>query len=166
MTRFLISNTKLGAPRPAPIFRSAIGRTAHNFFIANNSVAIDTAPSSASPLTNTLQLRTVIGKLSTAIAAGRARLAAAGEAAAGIRCASILLGAAPVVVVTPTALDQLTGNYVFVVGFCGWFLAQFLKIFTKWYKTGVFTVMSFFDSGGTPSSHSALCSVSSCPAIY
>ena len=34
-------------------------------------------------------------------------------------------------------LQDLLSNYVFVVGFCGWFSAQFLKIFTKRYKTGV-----------------------------
>lgn len=62
------------------------------------------------------------------------------------------------VVVPPTAWQQLSGNYVFVVGFTGWFLAQFFKIFTKWFKTGVFDVRAFVDSGGTPSSHSALCS--------
>lgn len=106
-------------------------------------------------------------------------------------------------------LADLRSNYVFCVGFCGWFLAQFLKIFTKvgaapgsgvnsarfccclqWlasapgtrtllcvpqalsrtlqhalfllpmqaYKTGVWDVRAFFDSGGMPSSHSSLCS--------
>ena len=53
---------------------------------------------------------------------------------------------------------DLASNYVFCVGFCGWFLAQFLKIFTKRYKTGVWDARAFFDSGGMPSSHSALCS--------
>jgi hypothetical protein len=53
---------------------------------------------------------------------------------------------------------DLSSNYVFCVGFCGWFLAQFLKIFTKRYKTGVWDAGAFFDSGGMPSSHSALCS--------
>lgn len=55
-------------------------------------------------------------------------------------------------------LADLSSNYVFVVGFCGWFCAQFLKIFTKAYKTGVWDVRTMFDSGGMPSSHSALCS--------
>lgn len=62
----------------------------------------------------------------------------------------------------PTAVvgawNQITSNYVFVVGFWGWFLAQFFKIFTKWYKTGIFSIGAFFDSGGMPSSHSSLCS--------
>lgn len=53
---------------------------------------------------------------------------------------------------------QLTSNYVFCVGFWGWFIAQFLKIFTKRYKKGVWDVRAFVDSGGMPSSHSALCS--------
>ena len=71
----------------------------------------------------------------------------------------LLLSAAPVVVLPPTAWQQLGGNYVFMVGFVGWFVAQFLKIFTKWYKTGVLTLRAFVDSGGMPSSHSSLCSV-------
>lgn len=54
-------------------------------------------------------------------------------------------------------LADLTSNYVFCVGFCGWFLAQFLKIFTKRYKRGVWDARAFFESGGMPSSHSALC---------
>jgi acid phosphatase family membrane protein YuiD len=69
-----------------------------------------------------------------------------------------LLAAAPVALIPPTAWEQLGGNYVFMTGFCGWFLAQFLKIFTKWYKTGIFSVKAFVDSGGMPSSHSSLCS--------
>ena len=55
-------------------------------------------------------------------------------------------------------LADLLSNYVFVVGFCGWFTAQFLKIFTKRYKTGAWDARAFFDSGGMPSSHSSLCS--------
>ncbi|KAG7671951.1 hypothetical protein Ndes2526B_g07112 [Nannochloris sp. 'desiccata'] len=78
--------------------------------------------------------------------------------ATGRRTLPLLLGAAPVALIPPTAWEQLGGNYVFMTGFCGWFLAQFLKIFTKWYKTGIFSFMAFVDSGGMPSSHSALCS--------
>ena len=63
--------------------------------------------------------------------------------------------------------NQITNNYVFVVGFWGWFLAQFFKIFTKWYKTGIFSLGAFFDSGGMPSSHSSLCSaVTTAVAIH
>jgi hypothetical protein len=74
----------------------------------------------------------------------------------GSQSLPLLLGAAPVAL-PPAAWEQLGGNYVFMVGFAGWFLAQFLKIFTKWYKTGVFSLLAFVDSGGTPSSHSSLC---------
>jgi uncharacterized protein len=70
----------------------------------------------------------------------------------------LLSAAAPAAIVPISLWETLSGNYVFAVGFCGWFLAQFLKIFTKWYKTGVFSLRSFVDSGGMPSSHSALCS--------
>ena len=56
-----------------------------------------------------------------------------------------------------TAFAELSRNYVFSCGFVGWFCAQALKIFTKWYKTGTFDPMAFFDSGGMPSSHSSLC---------
>lgn len=55
------------------------------------------------------------------------------------------------------AFAELSKNYVFSCGFVGWFCAQALKIFTKWYKTGTFDPMAFFDSGGMPSSHSSLC---------
>jgi len=55
------------------------------------------------------------------------------------------------------AFAELSKNYVFSCGFVGWFCAQALKIFTKWYKTGVCDPMAFFDSGGMPSSHSSLC---------
>lgn len=79
----------------------------------------------------------------------------------------LLLGAIPFAVIPSSVWDQLTGNYVFVVGFWGWFLAQFFKIFTKWYKTGIFSPSAFFDSGGMPSSHSSLCSaVTTAVAIH
>ena len=92
-------------------------------------------------------------------AAGRSRtLAVPRRLVCGSATSLPLLVAAAPVALPPSAWHQLAGNYVFVVGFAGWFLAQFLKIFTKWYKTGVLTPMTFFDSGGTPSSHSSLCS--------
>lgn len=138
----------------------------------------------------------------------------------------VLLGAAAAPVLPAaaggSAWSQLTSNYVFCVGFWGWFIAQFLKvrgeplsrrctgtarqhalagscpvaeacgfvplwhvllaalqqaaargkvverqvrslpppqIFTKRYKTGVWDLRAFVDSGGMPSSHSSLCSV-------
>lgn len=52
--------------------------------------------------------------------------------------------------------DLLT-NRVFVAGFWAWFAAQFLKIFTKRYKKGVWDLRAMVDSGGMPSSHSSLC---------
>ena len=78
--------------------------------------------------------------------------------ARSLRTLPFILAAAPIAFLPPTVWDQLGGNYVFMTGFCGWFIAQFLKIFTKWYKTGILTIMAFVDSGGMPSSHSALCS--------
>jgi hypothetical protein len=74
------------------------------------------------------------------------------------RLASLLLYAAAVAGPVAGVWADLSSNYVFVVGFCGWFLAQFLKIFTKRYKQGVWDARAFLDSGGMPSSHSALCS--------
>eukprot|EP00890_Picochlorum_soloecismus_P006076 jgi/Picsp_1/646/NSC_00642-R1_protein len=85
----------------------------------------------------------------------------------GKKTLPLLLGAIPMAVIPQGVWDQLAGNYVFVVGFWGWFLAQFFKIFTKWYKTGVLSPMAFFDSGGMPSSHSSLCSaVTTAVAIH
>jgi acid phosphatase family membrane protein YuiD len=96
-----------------------------------------------------------------------ARLARRAGAAAAAAAPLLLLGA---VAPPPAALSagslaagaaaawaQLAANPVFVTGFRGWFAAQFLKIFTKWYKTGRFSLLAFVDSGGMPSSHSALC---------
>lgn len=88
----------------------------------------------------------------------------------GKKTLPLLLGAIPFALpmaVPAGVWEQLAGNYVFVVGFWGWFLAQFLKMFTKWYKTGVFSPSAFLDSGGMPSSHSSLCSaVTTAVAIH
>ena len=76
---------------------------------------------------------------------------------------------------------DLGKNYVFMAGFWGWFLAQtckvqaavaavecklwytymcvMLQIFTKRWRKGVWDLKAIVDSGGMPSSHSALCSV-------
>ena len=40
--------------------------------------------------------------------------------------------------------------------------ALFMQIFTKRYKFGVWDIKAVFDSGGMPSSHSALCMVRPC----
>ncbi|CAK0779515.1 hypothetical protein CVIRNUC_004791 [Coccomyxa viridis] len=55
------------------------------------------------------------------------------------------------------ALDLFTRNYVFKAGFWAWLSAQTLKIFTKKIKQGVWDIRAIVDSGGMPSSHSALC---------
>ena len=71
---------------------------------------------------------------------------------------SQILGASALSFVAPACWTELWSNYIFTVGFWGWFSAQFLKIFTKWFKTGTFSLLAFVDSGGMPSSHSSLCS--------
>lgn len=71
---------------------------------------------------------------------------------------SQILGASALSLVAPACWTELWSNYIFTVGFWGWFSAQFLKIFTKWFKTGTFSLLAFVDSGGMPSSHSSLCS--------
>lgn len=52
-------------------------------------------------------------------------------------------------------LKQLFGNYLFVSSATAWFIAQFFKLFTDFYKNKKFTWDSFFASGGMPSSHSS-----------
>ncbi len=94
----------------------------------------------------------------------------------------LLLGA---VVLPGKGFADLGQNYVFMAGFWGWFLAQsckvhiatctvaellslnnavicrneLLQIFTKRWRKGVWDLKAIVDSGGMPSSHSALCSV-------
>ncbi|BDA43978.1 Uncharacterized membrane protein YuiD [Coccomyxa sp. Obi] len=53
--------------------------------------------------------------------------------------------------------ELLSRNYVFKAGFCAWLLAQTAKIFTRRLKQGVWDIRAIVDSGGMPSSHSALC---------
>jgi len=53
---------------------------------------------------------------------------------------------------------ELGKNYVFMAGFWGWFFAQGCKIFSKRWRKGVWDLKAIVDSGGMPSSHSALCS--------
>ncbi|KAL0035097.1 hypothetical protein WJX79_000219 [Trebouxia sp. C0005] len=67
----------------------------------------------------------------------------------------LLLGA---VVLPGKGFADLGQNYVFMAGFWGWFLAQSCKIFTKRWRKGVWDLKAIIDSGGMPSSHSALCS--------
>ncbi|KAI3950839.1 hypothetical protein MKW92_037943 [Papaver armeniacum] len=47
------------------------------------------------------------------------------------------------------------GNLPILSALLAGFLAQFLKIFTTWYKEKRWTSKKLFDSGGMPSSHSA-----------
>lgn len=65
------------------------------------------------------------------------------------------LAAAPIII--GSTWGELNSNSVLIAGFWGWFVAQSLKIFTKRYKFGVWDIKAVFDSGGMPSSHSALC---------
>lgn len=53
--------------------------------------------------------------------------------------------------------NDLFTNRVFLAGYWAWFAAQLLKIFTKRARKGVWDVRAIVDSGGMPSSHSALC---------
>ncbi|GBF87919.1 phosphatidic acid phosphatase-related protein [Raphidocelis subcapitata] len=54
-------------------------------------------------------------------------------------------------------VNDIFTNRVFLAGFWAWFTAQTLKIFTKRLKKGVWDIRAIVDSGGMPSSHSALC---------
>lgn len=54
-------------------------------------------------------------------------------------------------------INDIFTNRVFLAGFWAWFTAQTLKIFTKRLKKGVWDIRAIVDSGGMPSSHSALC---------
>ena len=47
------------------------------------------------------------------------------------------------------------GNYVLISAVLGWFIAQFLKIFTVLFTTKKFHIKYMFTNGGMPSSHSA-----------
>ncbi|KAL6767853.1 CGL83 [Auxenochlorella protothecoides x Auxenochlorella symbiontica] len=69
----------------------------------------------------------------------------------------LLQGAAPLLL-GQQVLGEMCTNRLLLIGMFGCFLAQFLKIFTKWRKTGTFSLMAILDSGGMPSSHSSLCS--------
>ncbi|KAL4432427.1 hypothetical protein ABPG77_001726 [Micractinium sp. CCAP 211/92] len=93
-----------------------------------------------------------------AVASLQLQSGSGGSACQRLGSLALLAAAAAAPLPGSSIIADLRSNYVFCVGFCGWFLAQFLKIFTKAYKTGVWDVRAFFDSGGMPSSHSSLCS--------
>ncbi|KAF8071199.1 setd3 [Scenedesmus sp. PABB004] len=109
-------------------------------------------------------------RLAAAMVAAAARAGAArlGAWARRHRVRELLLGphgAAPAGLAALSMLPALPGggfsdlftNRVFLAGFWGWFTAQTLKIFTKRLKKGVWDIRAIVDSGGMPSSHSALC---------
>ena len=50
----------------------------------------------------------------------------------------------------------LASNAVFMAGFYAWISAQVLKVFTARYKRGTWDLRALADSGGMPSSHTAL----------
>lgn len=54
------------------------------------------------------------------------------------------------------ALTDLSGNLVFMSAFWAWLTAQILKYVTTFYKEGRWDWRVMFDSGGMPSSHTAL----------
>ena len=51
-----------------------------------------------------------------------------------------------------------------MAGFWGWLTAQVAKIFTCYFKKGIWDVTQVVSSGGMPSSHSSLCMVRSLSA--
>ena len=55
-----------------------------------------------------------------------------------------------------TALADLSGNLVFTCAFLSWLTAQMVKYFTAFYREGKWDWRVMFDSGGMPSSHTAL----------
>ncbi|QCE09531.1 uncharacterized protein LOC114185601 isoform X2 [Vigna unguiculata] len=54
-----------------------------------------------------------------------------------------------------TASSSLPSNFPLISAFLSFALAQFLKIFTTWYKEKRWDSKRMLDSGGMPSSHSA-----------
>ncbi|GIL90624.1 hypothetical protein Vretimale_15758 [Volvox reticuliferus] len=69
----------------------------------------------------------------------------------------LMLSALAIPPIPGNGMIDLVTNRVFLVGFWSWFTAQFLKIFTKRFKKGVWDVGAMLESGGMPSSHSSLC---------
>ena len=55
-----------------------------------------------------------------------------------------------------TAFSDLSGNHIFMSAFWSWFIAQIAKLFTSSYRDGKWDYKVMFDSGGMPSSHTAL----------
>lgn len=64
--------------------------------------------------------------------------------------------AAPIGAVVTAAFGDLASNAVFMSALYAWACAQVLKVFTKYFRTRSWDVRVLFDSGGMPSSHTAL----------
>ena len=55
-----------------------------------------------------------------------------------------------------SALTDLSGNLIFMCAFWSWLTAQLMKYFTAFYRENAWDWRVMFDSGGMPSSHTAL----------
>ncbi|KAK3278221.1 prolyl aminopeptidase [Cymbomonas tetramitiformis] len=75
----------------------------------------------------------------------------------GAKKGPALLGAAALMPVLGSAWSDILVNQTFMATFFGWGLAQLLKVPTHYLAKGKWRLMALFDSGGMPSSHSALC---------
>ncbi|KAI8470280.1 MAG: divergent PAP2 family-domain-containing protein [Monoraphidium minutum] len=80
-----------------------------------------------------------------------------GDGAAWPAAAPQMMAALALPVLPGAGINEIFTNRVFLAGFWAWFTAQTLKIFTKRLKKGVWDLRAIVDSGGMPSSHSALC---------
>jgi len=69
---------------------------------------------------------------------------------------SLMFCLLPICSSVSSALADLSGNHVFMSAFWSWFIAQIAKLFTAWYREGTWDYKVMFDSGGMPSSHTAL----------
>jgi acid phosphatase family membrane protein YuiD len=64
--------------------------------------------------------------------------------------------ASPLLAGFSSAMQDLSGNHIFMSAFLSWLLAQIAKLFTSSYREGTWDYKVMFDSGGMPSSHTAL----------
>lgn len=69
---------------------------------------------------------------------------------------SLAWSLAPISVGVSTAVSELGANCIFMSAFWSWFIAQIAKLFTAAYREGKWDYRVMFDSGGMPSSHTAL----------
>jgi len=68
----------------------------------------------------------------------------------------LLFTSAAVGISFASAYGDLTGNHVFMCAFWSWLIAQVAKVFTAYYRESHWDYKVMFDSGGMPSSHTAL----------